>query len=96
MNNLKLSFTQSAPKLAQMDIPSINACASYSYGYSSVHRQLAKARAQREGRLEVSEADVAGTAIEACKAYLSQLEQQAATARSAKSDPNAPAESYQA
>ena len=65
-----------------MDIPAINACASYSYGYTTVHRRLAKARAQQAGRLDVTEEDVAVTAIEACRAYLRDLEQGAAHQKS--------------
>lgn len=78
MSDTEEKITQDATKVARMDIPAINACASYSYGYTNVHRQLAKARAQQAGRLDVTEEDVAVTAIEACRAYLRDLEQSAA------------------
>lgn len=96
MENLKSSFSPSQLKTAQMDIPAINACGTYSYGFSSVHRQLAKAKAQRESRLQVTEADVAATASEACKIYLSQLEARPRASEKSQPQQSTSAESYQA
>lgn len=96
MEDAKSGLTQRDNKTAQMDIPAINACACYSYGYSTVHRQLAKAKTQREGRQEVTEADVAATAAEACKVYLKQLEAQAMASKKSRLSQSALVDGYQA
>ena len=79
-----MNMKKNPHNVVTMGQSAINAAATYTFGYGNIHRKLARERAQREGRLDVTAEDLAATASAACQMFMAELQQREAKTHEAK------------